>query len=326
MSQTTLQSEPLPIDPPQISRGLGSQVRLYLEMVRFSHTIFAMPFAILAGLWCVALGFSEQSWNSPAISPLRWLATILCMVTARNFAMTVNRLADRQHDASNPRTAARHLPAGLISVRAAIGFCVANAVGFVLSCILFMPNWLPLVLAGPLLLFLGGYSYAKRLTAGVHFYLGLSLMLAPICVWLALRGEVLQVSWLDGLPAILIGAVVLLWVSGFDLIYACQDFVFDRAAGLYSMPARIGVKASLRLAAVLHTLLFIPAILLLLLCPQLNLGWIYGLGLATIVALLVYEHWLVRPDDLSRVNAAFFQANAVIGLIFLISGGLDAWI
>ncbi len=302
-----------------------SRLRLYLEMVRFSHTIFAMPFAILATVWSVALGWTESGWESPTLSPLRWLAVGICMVTARNFAMTVNRIADRQIDAENPRTSMRHLPAGLISLRNASFFAVLNAAGFIASCLLFLPNWLPIVLAVPVLIFLAGYSYAKRFTSGVHFYLGVSLMIAPVCAWLALRGEIVLQQPADLLPAVLLGGVVLFWVSGFDLIYACQDFDYDKSRGLYSIPAKLGVQGALRLAAVLHGLMLIPAVCLPFLCPQLGLSWFYLAGVAIIAGVLIYENCIVNPNDLSRVNAAFFQANAIVGLVFLVAGGLDAW-
>ncbi len=299
---------------------------LYLEMVRFSHTIFAMPFAVLALLWCVAIGYQSSGFSSPVFSTARWLGIIGCMVTARNFAMTINRLADRKIDAQNPRTANRHLPAGSIHSYEAAVFAAVNAIVFVLLCLLFLPNRLPIVLALPVLMFLAGYSYAKRWTSAVHFYLGVSLMLAPVCTWIALRGEVLWENPRDILPALLVGWMVLLWVSGFDLIYACQDEKFDREKNVHSIPARLGVQASLRLAALLHASMLVPMVLLPVLCPELNLGWFYAAGISLIVMVLVYEHSIVSKDDLSRVNAAFFQANAIIGCLFLIAGGIDAWI
>ncbi len=300
--------------------------RLYLEMVRFSHTIFALPFALLAVTWCMALGFREFGWKSNVFTPLQWIGILGCMVTARNFAMTVNRIADRRIDAANPRTAKRHLPAGQIGVREATLFAAMNALGFYLFCICFYPNLLPTILATPVLAFLAGYSFAKRWTSAVHFYLGISLMLAPICVWIALRGEILMQNPVDIVPACLVGAVVCLWVSGFDLIYACQDAEFDRANKVHSIPGKIGIGRSLKLAKWLHMLMFLPLISLPFACPQIGLGPIYWLGATLIAAVLVYEHSIVRENDLSRVNAAFFQANAIISCLFLIAGGLDAWI
>ncbi len=301
------------------------RARLYLEMVRFSHTIFAMPFALLSAIWCLALANREGGSMMEILQPLRWLGMFVCMVSARNFAMTVNRIADRRQDAANPRTEKRHLPAGLISVRDAAVFASFNAVVFLSGCLLFLPNWLPVVLASPVLAVLAMYSFVKRWSSLVHFFLGFSLMLAPVCVWVAFRGEALLVNPADLLPAGLLGLTVLLWVTGFDVIYATQDSDFDRRSGHFSLPARLGVAASLRLAALLHLLMLIPAIAILFLCPQLRLGWIYGSGVALIAIVLVYENWLVNPNDLSRVNLAFFQANAVVGLVFLVAGGLDSW-
>ena len=306
------------------SRGRRRRVRLYLEMIRFSHTIFALPFAVLAAVWCVALAVRTDTGEA-AVSPRRWTALVICMVAARSFAMTINRLADRRIDAANPRTANRHLPAGLITPGAAAAFAGMSALLFIAGCGLFLPNRWPVYLCVPVLLFLAGYSYAKRVTSAVHFYLGASLMLAPVCVWIALRGEVLERELSDVLPAVLLGAAVWLWVSGFDLIYACQDADYDRSAGLRSIPAAIGVAGALRLAAVLHAAMLLPAVAVWYFCPQLDLGALYLLGLAAIAAVLFYEHRLVKHDDLRRVNEAFFNANAVVGVIFLAAGGLDAW-
>jgi 4-hydroxybenzoate polyprenyltransferase len=173
------------------------------------------------------------------------------------------------------------------------------------------------------LLFLLAYSYTKRFTALAHFWLGTALMLSPICVWIALRGETLVANPADLLPAVVLGGVVLTWVAGFDVIYACQDVEFDRQARLRSIPAAIGVLGALRLAALCHlgTILLLAA--LPLVCPQVPLGWIYGAGVAAVAVLLVYEHLLVRPDDLTRVNVAFFNINVVISLGLLIVGAVD---
>jgi 4-hydroxybenzoate polyprenyltransferase len=300
--------------------------RLFLELVRFSHTIFAMPFALLALIWCMSVGYREQGFGSSAFEPLRWLAIVVCMVSGRNFAMTINRLADEQIDRRNPRTAARHLPAGLIKRESAWLFAAINALVFVAACLLFLPNRLPIVLAIPVLLFVAGYSFGKRWTTAVHFYLGASLMLAPICTWLAMRGEQVMANPLDILPAVLVGCMVLLWVSGFDLIYACQDADFDRSEGAHSIPAKIGVTKALQLAGLLHLQMIFPMILLPILCPQIGLSWLYFAGVAAIAAVLIYEHSIVKPNDLTRVNQAFFQANAIVGCLYLLVGGLDTWL
>jgi 4-hydroxybenzoate polyprenyltransferase len=194
---------------------------------------------------------------------------------------------------------------------------------FVLGTLLFLPNTLPIILSLPVIAFLMAYSYTKRFTSLAHFWLGLSLMLAPICAWIALRGEILLQNPADILPAVLLGATVLLWVSGFDIIYACQDASFDSAAKLRSIPARLGVAGALRLAAICHFAMLAMLVAIPLLCPNLGFGWIYGCGVAAVAVLLVYEHSLVRPDDLTRVNVAFFNVNAIVSIGLLVVGILD---
>jgi len=286
------------------------RARLLLELIRFSHTVFALPFALLSAV---------LAWQSPGLT-FRWsdlLGIVLCMVFARSAAMAFNRLADRRFDAENPRTAGRHLPAGLLSVSAVIGFLALCVVGFFGSTLLFLlaepPNWWPLYLAGPVLLFVGVYSLTKRFTALAHFWLGASLMLAPLAAWIAIRGPV------DMAAALILGLAVLFWVSGFDILYACQDVDVDRRLGLRSVPAAIGVPRALRVAAVCHALTAALLVALYFVAAPI-LGVVYLVGVAAVIALLAYEHWLVRPDDLSRVNRAFFQVNGVIsvGLFLLV--------
>jgi len=194
---------------------------------------------------------------------------------------------------------------------------------FVAGTLLFLPNRLPIILCVPVLAFLLAYSYTKRFTALAHFWLGAALMLAPVCVWIAIRGELLLTNPADILPAVWLGGAVLTWVAGFDTIYACQDAEFDRAARLRSIPAAIGVPASLRLAAGCHIGTLILLATLPIVCPQVPLGWFYGGGVAIVAALLAYEHFVVRPDDLSRVNLAFFNVNAVVSIGLLIVGAID---
>jgi 4-hydroxybenzoate polyprenyltransferase len=287
-------------------------VRHLLELIRFSHTLFALPFALLAAV---------MAWR---ITEFRWrdlLGILLCMVTARSFAMAFNRLVDCQLDAGNPRTAGRHLPAGILSVRQVVAFTVASALSFFASTLLFLPNLLPVYLSVPVLTFLACYSYTKRFTQLAHFWLGAALALSPVAAWIAIRGDDVLASPSDLLPALVLAGAVLSWVAGFDIIYACQDYGVDRAAGLHSIPVRVGIPHALRLAAACHLLTVACLACLPLAYPL--LGWLYWLGLAAVAALLVYEHALVRPDDLSRVNAAFFNVNAIISLGLFVVGSLD---
>ena len=283
-----------------------------LELIRFSHTLFALPFALLSAV---------MAWR---ITTFRWpelLGILLCMITARSFAMAFNRLADRRLDATNPRTAGRHLPEGILTVWQVAAFAGASAAAFVASTLLFLPNRLPLYLAAAVLMFLAGYSFAKRFTALAHFWLGTALALSPVAAWIAIRGEELLANPADILPALVLGGAVLTWVAGFDVIYSCQDYDADRAAGLHSIPASLGIPMALRLAAACHLLTVVLLAFLPLAYPL--LGWLYWLALVAVAGLLVYEHALVRPDDLSRVNAAFFYVNAIISLGLFAIGTLD---
>jgi 4-hydroxybenzoate polyprenyltransferase len=237
--------------------------------------------------------------------------------------MAFNRIADRDIDAGNPRTRGRHLPAGLLRVRAAVVFTLLTSVGFIAGTAIFLPNPLPLMLSVPVLLFLLAYSYAKRFTSLAHFWLGAALMLAPISAWIALRGQILLNDPGDILPAAVLGVAVLLWVAGFDIIYACQDAEFDVQVRLQSIPSRWGVPGALRLAAVCHAAMIMALVALPLACPHLGLGWIYGLGIGSAALLLVYEHSIVRPDDLTRVNIAFFRVNSVVSIGLFLVGALD---
>ena len=303
----------------------------YLQLIRFSHTIFALPFALLATSWAYVVPLPT---NGPASGltntylTVRWqslLGILLCMVTARSFAMAVNRLLDHRWDGENPRTASRHLPAKLLSRSSVFLFCVGCAILFVASCCLFLPNTLPLVLCIPVLIFLALYSLAKRFTNFVHFWLGTALMLAPICAWIALRGESVQTNPLDMMPALTLGLVVLLWVSGFDIIYACQDADYDRRAGLFSIPAWLGVRNALRVAAACHAAMWLVALAISFALPALSLGWFFRATLLLVGLLLVYEHSLISDKNLSRMQLAFFQLNSIISVLFLTVGTIDAY-
>jgi 4-hydroxybenzoate polyprenyltransferase len=303
--------------------GRTSRLRTYLELVRFSHTVFALPFAIMAVLIAVRFG-GDGVWSQPILWLRMSAGVLLCMISARTAAMAFNRLVDRQIDAANPRTANRHLPRGDVRVDEVLLLIAGSSATFIASTLLFLPNWLPLVLATPVLAWLLGYSYAKRFTMLAHVWLGVALGLAPVAAWIALRGSAVLANPADLLPAALLGIAVALWVSGFDTIYACQDAQFDAAQGLQSIPARLGVPRALRLAAILHALTVVVLAVLPLVVPQ--LGVIYWSSLAIIAALLVWEHAIVRPDDLSRVNDAFFTANAVIGVVLMAAIAADLWL
>jgi 4-hydroxybenzoate polyprenyltransferase len=293
--------------------------RKLLELIRFSHTLFALPFALLAAMMAW-----EGRFRHEAGTKFQWqhlVGILCCMVFARSAAMAFNRLADRRIDARNPRTASRHLPRGDLNVPTVAAFALASSLAFIASTSFFLPNRLPLYLAVPVLLFLLGYSFAKRFTSLSHVWLGTALALSPVAVWIAIRGEIVMLLPSDLLPALTLGGAVLTWVTGFDIIYACQDAEFDRQAKLHSIPAKIGVPAALRLAAVCHisTISFLAA-LPFVYAP---FGGIYWAGVALVAVLLFYEHALVRPDDLARVNIAFFNVNAVISFGLFAVGSLD---
>jgi 4-hydroxybenzoate polyprenyltransferase len=311
-----------------VSEPRGPRLRTFLELVRFSHTIFALPFAIIAALIAIRwggdwVGEEGLSPTSPAGLARGVAGIVLCMVTARTAAMAFNRMVDRTIDAANPRTASRHLPRGDVGVGEVLLLVVVSSAAFIASTLIFLPNWLPLVLSVPVLAWLLGYSYAKRFTMLAHVWLGAALGFAPVAAWIALRGQTLLRDPVDILPAAILGVAVMAWVAGFDIIYACQDAAFDAAHGLQSIPARLGVPRALRLAKWFHLVTMLLLSALPLVVPE--LGWIYWIAYAAIAALLVWEHSLVRPDDLSRVNQAFFSANAVIGLILLAAIAADLW-
>ena len=285
------------------------QFRHFLELIRFSHTVFALPFAMLSAV---------IAWSRPG-SEFRWrdlIGILVCMVTARSAAMAFNRLVDRDIDADNPRTAKRHLPAGMLSVSAVVAFTILMSLAFVAATAIFLPKHLPMILAVPVLFFLLGYSLAKRWTSLCHYWLAAALMMSPIAAWIAVRNEFALI------PALL-GGVIFFWVGGFDIIYACQDAEFDRKHRLNSIPARFGVRSALRIALLSH---LITIAMLLLLWKMAGLGLIFLIGVIAIGVLLMYEHWLVRPDDLNRINLAFFNVNAIISFGILILGCLDVWV
>jgi 4-hydroxybenzoate polyprenyltransferase len=282
------------------------RLRSLLELIRFSHTVFALPFS---------LSSAAIAWQERPFDPLDLLGILLCMLFARSAAMAFNRLADRRLDSTNPRTAGRHLPAGLLSPAAVTVFTLICSAGFVGSTLLFIhtsDNWWPLWLSGPVLVFICAYSFTKRFTSLAHFWLGASLFLAPVSAWIALRGPVEMAT------PIVLGLAVMFWVAGFDILYACQDIEHDRQSKLKSVPATLGIAHSLRVAMICHALM-VCLLIGLFWAAKPHLGMIYLTGVGLVGLLIGYEHSLVRPDDLSRVNKAFFQVNAVVSIgLFLV--------
>ena len=285
-------------------RRAVDRVLAYGRMIRFSHSVFALPFALTAA----ALAARE---GGVSVRQLLWI--VVAMVSARSAAMGFNRLVDHAIDARNPRTAGRELPRGVVSRSEAWAFVLVSAAGLVLAAAMLNPLCLML---SPLALAIGlGYSYTKRFTAASHLLLGLSLAVAPVGAWLAIRGH------FDAAPLVL-AAAVLLWVAGFDTIYACQDVDFDRREGLRSLPARLGVPKALAVARVMHVG---TVFLLLLLYRLVPLHPLYLAGVASVAVILAWEHSLVRPTDLSQVMRAF-NLNGYVSLGYFVVTAVSAWL
>lgn len=281
--------------------GVLGSFRTTLEMIKFSHTLFALPFALYAAF------LAADGWPKPATLG----KILLAMVGARSAAMAHNRLADRRLDAANPRTASRALPSGALSVGFVRVFLAASIVLFVAAAASL--NRLALVLSPVALALLLVYSYTKRFTALSHLVLGLCLALAPVGAWIAVRGSL-------ALLPILLGLAVLFWTAGFDVIYALQDEEFDRGAGLKSIPVRLGARGALLASAAFHLAM---GVLLVAVWRLSGSGWILLVGIAATVAALVYQHAIVKPGDLSRVNAAFFTANGFVSVTLAVCGIAD---
>jgi 4-hydroxybenzoate polyprenyltransferase len=273
--------------------GILSRIRAFLELIKFEHTVFALPFAYM--------GMVLAAGGLPDVRTFVWIT--IAMAAARTLGMGANRLADRWIDARNPRTANRPLVTGTISPATAWAGTLAAALVIALAAYQLGP--LPFRLLPGAYVFLVFYPYTKRFSILSHLLLGMADALAPLGAWAAVRGSLTQPT---DLPAWLLFVVVTLWIGGFDLIYAIQDINVDRSERLYSVPAKYGVRAALRLSAAAH------ALMTLLLAVLLPLGWPYALGFALTAVLLAYEHAIVCPDDLSRLNLAFFNVNGVISL------------
>ena len=276
------------------------KLKTTLAMIKFEHTLFALPFAFLGAV--LAANGLPTWWQ------ILWIT--VAMVGARSAAMTFNRIVDRDIDAANPRTANRELPTGKLSVGFAWVFLYIAIGVFLLAS--YMLNWLTFALSPVALLFVLGYSYAKRFTAFAHLLLGAALAISPSAAWIAVRG-----SLMDEVP-MLLSLFVLIWTAGFDVLYACQDFEYDRKHGLRSIPARFGIKNALWIARLFH---FQAFIVLLLLWLVTGMAWPALVGVIAVGALFVYQHTLVKPSDLSKMNAAFFTTNAFVSVILLATFG-----
>ena len=269
-----------------------------LRMIKFEHTLFALPFAFLGAILA-----------ADGVPQLRQIIGItLAMVGARSAAMTFNRIADREIDAENPRTAARELPAGKLSLKFAWAFFFASVALFVLAA--YSLNWLTLALAPVALASIIGYSYAKRFTSMSHLFLGWALAISPTAAWIAVRGTI------DSEIPLLLSLLVLMWTAGFDVMYACQDYDFDRRTGLRSIPATFGIARALWIARLFHIQAFVA---LLLLYGLSGLGWPALAGVIAVGVLLVYQHTLVTARDMTRMNAAFFTTNAFVSVILFVT-------
>jgi len=283
---------------------IWKRLRLTLEMIKFEHSVFALPFALTGAL----LAFRE---NGYAHAGMKILWIVVAMVGARSAAMAFNRLVDTRIDARNPRTRMRHLPAGLLSSGFTWGFVAVSAAVFFLAAGAL--NSLCLRLAPLALAIVFFYSFTKRFTSFSHLVLGFSLGIAPAAAWIAVSGSLdLRILWLT--------AAVTFWTAGFDVIYACQDFEFDTAEALHSVPRRLGIAGALWVARLLHVLM---VVCLLLLVGQLAMGVLALAGVVAIVALLIYEHSLVKAHDLTRVNAAFFTMNGYVSVLFFLFWAAD---
>jgi len=281
--------------------GLIRKTAVFLEMIKFSHTVFALPFALTGAL--LAAG------GLPGTRQLFWI--ILAMVGARTAAMGLNRLIDADIDARNPRTVGRAIPAGLIGKGVTLIFiCASLALLLVAAAKL---NPLCLKLAPLALFFLVLYSYCKRFTALAHVVLGICLTAAPIGAWIAIRGTIDP-------PALILGGIVLFWVAGFDILYALQDLEFDRTAGLHSIPVALGVNGSLWSARLFHLVMLA---LLAALWVLMGLGGFFAVGIVVAAAMLAYEHWLLRTGDLTKLDAAFFNMNGYISVAILVFTALE---
>ncbi len=282
-------------------------MKKYFSLVLFAHTVFAMPFAFIGFFLAISVTGQEFNW-------LKLLLMILCMIFARNAAMAFNRYLDREIDAQNPRTAIRDIPSGKISANEALIFTIANSILFILTTLLI--NKLCFYLSPVALAVVLGYSYTKKFTPLCHLILGLGLALAPIGAYLVVSGQFAM------LP-VYFSLAVLCWVSGFDIIYALQDEEFDRQNNLKSIPAWLGKKKALNVSSIFHVLAVIFVTMPYIVS---SFSWFYLSGVLFFIILLIYQHQLVKPNDLSKVNRAFFTTNGIASVVFAIFFLLDAYL
>ena len=305
---------------PGVNSGIGS-FKSYLSLIKFSHTIFAMPFALIGFF----LGLNNIRWMATSVVPgwhtniypeeynipfttnqifTRFILVVLCMVLARSAAMAFNRWLDRHYDSLNPRTAIREIPSGVITAKNALVFTIISSLLFIVCC--FFINRICFFLSPVALAIVLGYSYTKRFTPLCHLILGLGLSLAPIGAYLAVTGSF-------ALLPILFSIAVICWVSGFDIIYSLQDVEFDKSQQLYSIPAWLGKSKALRFSEILHLLCLLAIIYAGFYG---GFGWLYWIGVVIFTGMLVYQHSIVKPEDLRRVNLAFMTANGIASVVF----------
>jgi 4-hydroxybenzoate polyprenyltransferase len=308
MTTAPLQS---PVAPPQ---SAISKLSLFARDIKIAHTIFALPWALLATF------LAAKETNHP-LTPTKVLLILGCMITARTVAMASNRLLDATLDAKNPRTARRAIPSGALSATFYLATLLTSAAAFfiLVSGFWFLvspPNPWPILLGLPVLAFLAAYPLLKRFTRLCHYYLGAALALAPICAWLAIAGQ------LNSTPFVM-ALAVLLWTAGFDILYACQDYESDLQCGVFSVPSNLGIKKALWTARITHLACAAALIAIGLVSP--TLSTLYFLGVAIAILLLIVEHALVKPTDLSRLNLAFFTINGIISLVLCTLGLIDVF-
>jgi 4-hydroxybenzoate polyprenyltransferase len=293
----------------ETNASISTKLAIFARDIKISHSVFALPWALLATF------LAANGW--PKLGQV--VLIVLCMVTARTVAMAANRLLDAQLDAKNPRTAKRAIPSGALSRQFVVMSLAICAIAFVAATAgfgLLYANWLPLFLSIPVLAFISSYPLLKRFSRLCHYYLGASLALAPVCAWIAIAGTVT-------LAPILMFITVLLWTAGFDIIYACQDYESDLQTGVVSVPSKFGILGALWISRLTHVLCLAAMLALGILTPQLR--GLYFVGVACAAILLVIEHAIVKPDDLSKVGLAFFTVNGIISVIIGTLGILDVF-